>query len=307
MKKILVSPSSFGECGNEPLEILMRNNFDIIRNPFGKKLTEEEVMDLGRECVGIVAGVEPFTKKVIDALSDLKCISRVGIGLDNIDLEYAKRKGIVIKNTPDGPSQSVAELTVGLVFNIIRSISLADQNIRRGIWRKEIGNLVQDKIIGILGLGRIGKLVAKMFLALENQVYAFDLVEDQEWLRKNYVKMVKKETLFKEADIITIHVPGNKDGSPIITKEELKLMKDSAYLINISRGGVVDEEALFHYLKTKIICGAAIDVFKEEPYEGNLTKLDNVVLTPHLGSYAKESKLKMEIEAVMNLIDALAQ
>jgi D-3-phosphoglycerate dehydrogenase len=303
--KVLVSPSSFGQCGNQPLDLLNKNNYEVVPNPFGRKLTEDEVIRLGKDCVGIVAGVEPLTRRVMDGLPGLKCISRVGVGMDSIDLDYAGEKGIIIKNTPDGPSQAVAELTIGLTFSLLRKISNADANIRKGTWKKEIGNLLLDKIIGIYGLGRIGKRVAKMFLALGNPVLAYDITADGTWLKENPVRMVDRQTLFKEADIITLHVPKAKDGKPLVGERELNRIKPTAFLVNVSRGGVVDEKSLYHSLKHNKIAGAAVDVFENEPYSGPLIELENTILTPHLGSYAREGKLKMEIDAVNNLISAL--
>ncbi|MCP4219061.1 MAG: phosphoglycerate dehydrogenase [bacterium] len=302
--KVLVSPSSCGQCGSDPYDLLEENNYEIVKNPYGRKLTEEEVIELGKECVGIVAGVEPLNKNVMDALANLKCISRVGVGMDSVDLEYAAQKGIAVKNTPDGPTRAVAELTVGLVFDILRNISKADGNIKKGTWKKEIGNLLLDKKIGIYGLGRIGKLTASIFRAMGNPVIAYDIARDEEWLKANSVEMVEKDVLFKEADIITIHVPKSPEG-PVVGEKELAAMKPEAYLVNVARGGVVDEGALYNILKENKIAGAAIDVFEKEPYAGPLTDLQNVVLTPHLGSYAKEGKLKMEVDAVKNLIEVL--
>lgn len=302
-KKVLISPSSFGKCGREPIDLLLASNFEIIENPYSRKLTESEVIELGLECVGIIAGVEPLTSKVLSALPKLRCISRVGVGMDNIDLEYADSVNIKVFNTPDGPSQSVAELTVGLVFALLRKIPQAHSNITSGIWKKEIGNLLQGKKIGIVGLGRIGKLTSRMFISLGNNVCAYDLYPDLDWAEKNNVEIVSLSRVCAESDIICIHVPGNKDKSPVVSQEELSLMKSSAFIINVSRGGVVDEVALYDALKLNRIAGAALDVFQTEPYEGPLIQLDNIILTPHLGSYALEGKLKMEVDAVINFLN----
>lgn len=305
-RKILVSPSSFGQCGETPLALLKKAGFEPILNPYGRKLTENETVDMGQGCLGIVAGVETIDRKVIYALTGLRCISRVGVGMDNIDLEYAKDKGIVVRNTPDGPKQAVAELTVGLAFNLLRKISLADRNMRAGIWKKEIGFLLENKTIGILGLGRIGKNVARLFRLLGNSVCAVDINPDQEWMETHGVALVDIDTLFSTSDLICIHLPGTSDGRPLVGKQLLERMKPSAFLINAARGGVLDEKALYFCLKENNIAGAAIDVFHQEPYDGELTTLENVILTPHLGSYAKEGKLKMEVDAVNNLIESLA-
>jgi D-3-phosphoglycerate dehydrogenase len=135
--KVLTSPSSFGQVGNEPLDILKENGFDVINNPFGRKLSEDEVINLADGCIGIVAGVEPLTARVMDALPDLKCISRVGIGMDSVDLEHAKQKGIIVVNTPNGPTRSVAELTLAMVFALLRRIPQADTALKNRQWKKQ--------------------------------------------------------------------------------------------------------------------------------------------------------------------------
>ncbi len=294
-----------GQVGSQPFDLLIQNGYEIVNNPFGRKLTENEVINLAKECVGIVAGVEPLNKTVMDALPQLKCISRVGVGMDSVDLDYAKEKGIIVVNTPDGPTRSVAEMTIAMTFSLLRKIPQADANIKNGIWKKEIGNLLYDKVVGIIGLGRIGKMVAEMFKNLGNTVIGFDLYPDEKWAAQNSVKLMQLDEIISSSDIITLHIPPNKDKEAIIGKDQLTKMKSSAFLINAARGGVVDEIALFALLTQGKIAGAAIDVFSEEPYTGPFTTLNNVVLTPHLGSYAAEGKLQMEIDAVNNLIEAL--
>ena len=303
--KVLTSPSSFGQVGAEPFDLLRANGFEVINNPYGRKLTEDEVIDLAKDCIGIVAGVESLSSRVMDALPDLKCISRVGIGMDSVDLIHAANKGIIIKNTPNGPTRAVAELTLGMTLSLLRKIPQAHYDLKNKIWKKQIGNLIYNKVVGVVGLGRIGRLVAQLFRGIENPVIGYDPYADAEWASKYGVELVDFETLLKTADIITIHVPGNEDQSPVIGSREIDLIKNGAFLINISRGGIVDEPALYNALTSKKLTGAAIDVFSEEPYSGPLCDLDNVVLTPHLGSYAEEGKLLMEIDAVNNLIDAL--
>jgi len=303
--KVLTSPSSFGQITREPFDLLTSAGFEIINNPYGRKLTEAEVIDLAKDCIGIVAGVEPLSARVMDALPCLKCISRVGIGMDSIDLNYAAQKGIIIKNTPDGPTRAVAELTLGMTLALIRKIPQAHYDLKNKVWKKQTGNLILNKVIGVIGLGRIGKLVSQLFKGIGNPVIGYDPYANKAWALKHEVELTDFETVLKTADIITIHVPGNEDNSPVIRAKEIDLIKHGAFLINISRGGIVDEDALYDSLSSKKLSGAAIDVFSEEPYYGRLCDLDNVVLTPHLGSYAEEGKLLMEIDAVNNLINAL--
>lgn len=303
--KILTSPSSMGQVGPQPFEILKSNGFEIINNPFGRKLTEEEVIELAQDCIGIVAGVETLNARVMDALPKLKCISRVGVGMDSVDLDYAKQKGIIVVNTPDGPTRAVAELTLGMTLSLIRRIPQADASLKQHIWKKQTGNLIFEKQIGIIGLGRIGRMVSELFRGIGNPVIGYDLYPDYDWAAKNNVQIKTLEEVLETSDIISLHVPGNKDKSPVIGKNELELMKNGVYLVNISRGGVVDEEALCVALEKKKIAGAAIDVFMNEPYDGQLCDFENVVLTPHLGSYAEEGKLQMEIDAVKNIVENL--
>jgi len=303
--KILTSPSSFGQVGPQPLDLLTAKGFEIVNNPYGRKLTEDEVIDLAKDCVGIVAGVEPLTAKVMDALLNLKCISRVGVGMDNVDLEYARQKKIIVVNTPDGPTRSVAELTLAMTLSLLRKIPQADAAMKNKQWKKQTGNLFYNKTVGVIGLGRIGRLVAEMFRGLGNPVIGFDLIMNEEWSKKTGVELVDFNSLLQTADIVTVHVPGNEDKSPLIGHNEIALMKKNSFIINISRGGVVDEQALYNALISKQLAGAAVDVFSEEPYGGPLCELNNIILTPHLVSYAEEGKLQMEIDAVENLLKNL--
>lgn len=307
MNKILTSPSSIGQVGPEPFDLLIANGFEIINNPYGRKLTEDEVIELAKDCTGIVAGVEPLTARVMDALPHLKCISRVGVGMDNVDLEYAKQKGIVVVNTPDGPTRAVAELTLAMTLSLLRKIPQADAALKNKLWKKQIGNLIFEKQIGIIGLGRIGRMVAELFRGIGNPVMGYDLYPDGKWASQKGVVLKSFDEVVMQADILTLHIPGNKDKTPVIGQKEFDKMKEGSFFINIARGGVIDEEALFQALSTQKLAGAAVDVFSKEPYDGPLCDLDNIVLTPHLGSYAQEGKLQMEIDAVRNLINALKQ
>ena len=303
MSKVLLSPSSFGKISNEPLTLLKNKNFEIVDNPYGRKLTEDETIKLASGCIGIIAGVESLSEKVLKELPELKIISRVGVGMDSVDLNYAKNAGITVVNTPDGPTLAVAELTLALTMSLLRRIPMADAKIKSGVWEKETGNLLSGKTIGIIGLGRIGKKTAEIFRALGNPVIGYDLFPDQDWAKKNNVNFVAIEEALKNADILSLHVSGGKDNNSLLGHKELDLIKKSALLINVSRGGVVNEAALYDSLKNKKLAGAAIDVFENEPYSGELTKLENVILTPHLGSYASEAKVQMEIDSVKNFLD----
>lgn len=305
MNKVLTSPSSMGQVGPQPFDVLKEAGYEVINNPYGRKLSEDEVIELAKDCVGIVAGVEPLTPRVMDALPQLKCISRVGVGMDSVDLAYAKKKSIVVVNTPDGPTRGVAELTLGMTMALLRKIPQADAAMKQKQWKKQIGNLIFGKTIGVVGLGRIGRMVAELFRGIGNPVIGYDLYPDVVWAKEKDVTLVALEEVLAQSDIVTLHIPGNADKSHAIGRREINKMKDGAFLINIARGGVVDEEALYDALADKKLTGAAVDVFSEEPYQGKLCALENIVLTPHLGSYAREGKLQMEIDACQNLVDVL--
>jgi len=307
--KILITTSSFAKEGYSPLKLLQDAGYEVILNPYGRKLSENEVLSLLLETkpVGMIAGVEPLTARVLKQAEFLKVISRCGIGLDNVDLNAAKDKGIAVLNTPDGPTQAVAELTVGLIFDLLRRISYLDRELRNGNWRKETGSLLQGKKVGIIGLGRIGKRVAELLLALGAKVAGTEINPDFQWLKMNQIPLVSLEEILKESDILCLHISYTADNKHLIGKTEIELMKKGAYLLNLSRGNVVDEDALYLALTSGHLSGAALDVFDQEPYTGPLTKLDNVVLTPHIGSYAKESRLEMEMQAVKNLLSVLSQ
>ena len=304
-KKVLISTSSFGKVSNKPLNMLTSEGYDVIKNPYGRTLTKEEVINLAGDCIGVVAGLEPWDSDVISSCKQIKVISRVGVGVDNVDIEFAKESGIAVSNTPYGPTRAVSEITLALTLALLRKIPQSHFDMKNGIWKKETGNLLLGKTVGIVGLGKIGKTTATLFRAMGNRVLAYDPYFNNEWAKENLVEFSDLMHLLNNSDIVILHLPGSKDKKPILSKMEIAQLKPDAFLINVSRGGVVDENALFNALKSGKLKGAAIDVFSVEPYQGPLIELENVILTPHIGSYAAESKLNMEIDAVNNLIDAL--
>ena len=309
MSRILITTSSFGKDDVSPLTLLQTAEYDIVINPYGRKLTEDEVLDLLLEIkpVGMIAGLEPITARVLQRTEGLKVISRCGVGMENVDLDTATRLGITVTNTPDAPTQAVAELTIGLILNLLRRISSLDRELRKGGFRKESGSLLRDKKVGIIGLGRIGKRVAEMLLALGAKVAGTDIRPDSVWLQEKQVSLVSLEELLKESEILCLHVSYTAGGEYLIGKKEMEAMRKGAYLVNTSRGEVIDHDALYSMLTSGHLAGAALDVFDHEPYDGPLTQLDSTVLTPHIGSYAREARVEMEIQAAENLIEGLSR
>ncbi|OGX34847.1 MAG: hydroxyacid dehydrogenase [Omnitrophica WOR_2 bacterium RIFCSPLOWO2_02_FULL_50_19] len=300
--KVFISTSSFGQGDNSALLMLKEAGLDVHLNPHGRKLSEDEMVDFLSGIDFLIAGTEPITKKVITSAKNLKIISRCGVGLDNVDLKAAAEAGIEVYNTPYGPTVSVAELTVGLILGLLRSVSLMDRQIRSGKWNKLTGNLLCGKKVGIVGFGRIGQKVARILKGFGAEIAYFDIEAKKDSLG---FALKPLDELLGWSDIVSLHCSVDQKRMPLLGYEELKMMKKGSWLINVSRGGAVDEEALYLALKDGHLRGAALDVFSEEPYKGPLKELDNVVLTPHIGSYALESRVGMEIEAVENLLKGL--
>lgn len=301
MLKVFISTTSFGKYDDAPLRKLRERGIDVLLNPFGRKMTPDECIVSYADIDGLIAGTETLNEKVLTSARRLRVVSRCGVGLDGVDLDAASRLGIRVLNTPDAPTLPVAELTVGLMLSLLRRLGEMDGDLRAGKWRKLMGSLLYGKKVGIVGLGRIGAKVSELLGCLGADCAYYDVEK-----KDTNIKMMGLDGLLGWADIVTLHIsrPG---GKPLIGAKELSLMRAGAWLINVSRGGVVDEGALYDALKEGRLSGAALDVFEKEPYEGPLRELNNVILTPHIGSYAKEGRMRMEAESVDNLLTGLEE
>ena len=303
MHPIIITTSTFGKNDPAPLKILNQAGLTSILNPFGRKLTEDEVFELIQvhDPVGILAGVEPLTAKVLEAAKNLKAIARAGIGMDSIDHETARKRGISVTNTPDAPSRAVAELTVGMILSLLRSIHISDAGVKTGKWERPMGRLLHNKTVGIIGCGRVGTMVAKYLGVFECTVIGVDPFCHEH----PFMPIRPFEQVVNDADIVSLHLPFNSETHNLFDKKRIFSMKPGSYLINSSRGGLLDEGALYVALKNGHLSGAALDCFENEPYTGPLKDLTNVLLTGHIGSYAREARTTMEIQAAQNLISQL--
>ncbi len=295
-RNVFISTSSFAKYDQTPIELLQSAEFEVLLNPYGRKLTREEVLELAHNSDGIIAGTELLDAIVQKGLKNLKVISRCGVGMDNVDIEKAVELGIKVFNTPYGPTLATAELTIAVILSLLRHVSQMDCNIRAGKWQKQMGNLLYGKNIGIIGFGRIGQRVAKMLSGFEVQIAYYDPIVSKTEIDCAPMEM---DSLLKWADIVTLHVSGQET---LLGIKELRKMKRGSWLINCARGVLVDEQALYQVLKENRLSGAALDAYDKEPYNGPLIELNNVLLTPHVGSYAKEARIEMEIQATKNLI-----
>jgi len=302
---VLLSVSSFGVADPAPRDRLEAAGMRIIDNPHGRRLREDEVAELIVDADAVIAGTEPLSARVLDGARRLRVISRVGVGLDTVDLNAALRNGIVVRITPDALTDSVAELTLSGILNVLRHLGRMDREMREGVWNRRMGALLRERTVGIVGLGRIGRRLAELLAPFGCELLASDRAPDESAAARLGVTYVELDELLARADVVTLHLPGV--GHPIVAAPELARMKPTAVLVNASRGGLVDEDALLGALRDETIAGAYLDTFEEEPYEGPLRELPNVLLTPHAGSYAAEARIRMETEAVENMLAALEE
>lgn len=301
--QVLISTSSFNLANFAQLENLKTAGVKVKLNPFEARLTEDQVIELlGTNTIGLIAGLEPLTKNVLQSAKSLKVIARVGTGLDSVDLAAAKQLGISVLNTPDAPTRAVAELTVAHILGLLRHLSKADRQIRSGVWKGLMGSLLETKTVGLVGFGRIGKRVATLLSAFGASV----IISDAQ-VKASDFQNLELDELCAKADILSLHLPYNESTHHIINEKRINLMKKGSYIVNISRGGLIDETMLLGALKSGHIAGAALDCFEQEPYEGELRNLENVQITAHMGSYARETRDLMEQEASNLLVNALRE
>ncbi len=291
----------------EGVEYLKKEGFEVIDlTGVPKDELPKHVEDLDAI---IIRSATKVRKEFIDAAKNLKVIGRAGVGLDNVDVDYAKSKGIKVLNTPGATSISVAELVIGLILAVMRKIAYADRGMRRGEWPKKKckGIEMYGKTLGIIGIGRIGREVAKRARAFGMKVIYYDVFKlDDKTANELGVEYRDLDELIEEADVITLHVPLLPETKHMINAERIAKMKDGAIVINAARGGVVDEEALYEALKSGKLYGAALDVYEHEPLkESKLFELDNIVLTPHIGAQAKEGQTRAGIEIAQKVAEAL--
>lgn len=265
----------------------------VIRNSETDGPVEDQIK--GFDCI-VVRSATKVTKDVIGAADILKLVVRAGVGLDNVDLEAAKEKGVKVLNTPEAPTVSVAEMVIALMFALSRNVTFADSSMKNERWEKKKlkGTELWQKTLGIIGFGRIGCEVAKRARALDMEVLACDVVDIDLACVEYGAERTEIEDLLKRADYVTLHVPLVPATRGMIDQKELEIMKESAFLINTARGGVVDEQALLKALEENKIAGAALDVFeKEPPVDWKLVKHSKVIATPHVSSSTSEAQVRV--------------
>ncbi|QGP92053.1 Hydroxypyruvate reductase [Neomoorella glycerini] len=304
--KILITPRSYLEIRAEMKELL--EGYQVVFNERGRPLSEREMVELVPDVNGILVGVDPVTAAVMEAAPKLKAISKYGAGMDNIDLAAAARRGIKVQNTPGTNRVAVAELTIGLMFDLSRHISHAVAAVKRGRWERVMGVELAGKTLGLIGCGNIGREVARRARGLEMNVLVYDpYFSDDGFASRYQLQVTDLVTLLSQADYVSLHLPLSATTAGIIGRNELAMMKNTACLINTSRGALVKEDDLLWALRTGVIAGAAMDVFWREPAgEHELLQLDNFILTPHMGAHTREAVIKTARAATENLLAMLA-
>lgn len=284
--RLLVTPTSYGKNDSRLKTELEAQVGQVIYNPTGKPLTSDEVAKLLRGIDGYIAGLDCIDANALKNADRLKVIARYGVGVDQVNLVAAKEKGIVVTNTPGANSVSVAELALGLMLALARQIPDAVGAVHQGKWPRYAGISLEGKTVGILGLGAIGKQLARRLCGFECRILAYDPFADEVFAKENRVELAPMEEVTAQADFVSLHLPLLPETRGLVNDDFLNRMKKGSFLINTSRGEVIDEEALLKALQSGRLRGAGLDAFTVEPPDPQnpLLALPNVIATPHLGA-----------------------
>ena len=304
--KVFIASRSYSKYSKETKEYLEDNDCILEWNEHDRPLQENDLLKIISKYDGIIVGVDKVTEKVIKKGGKLKVIAKNGVGVDNIDLKAASEAGICVVNAPGTNSASVADLTVALMLALSRQIPIINTMTKNGLWQRKIGSELWKKKVGIIGTGEIGKGVIKRLKGFECEILAYDLKKDLDFAEKYDVKYLELKDLLVESNYVSLHVPMNKYTKNLLDVDELKLMKKTSFLINTSRGGIVNEDALYQALKNHEIAGAACDKFLQEPPgHHRLFELDNFIATSYIGAYTYETNVRTGMMVAKNLVDVL--
>ena len=296
-KKVLVTATNFSLLCPEGKKLLEEAGCDIVENRVGRPHTFEELVPLVGDVDGVIAGVDTWNEAVFKLAPRLAAIARFGVGVDNIDLDQAKRYGIRVSNVPGGNANAVAELTVGLILSAMRGIPALHQSARRGYWDRRVGEELEGKTVGLLGFGNIARLTAKKLSGFDVRLIAYDKYPDAAKAAELGVRMVEADEVLAASDVVSMHLPSLPETRHMMSHAQFKRMKPTAYFVNTARGALVDEAALLHALRTRSIAGAAIDVYEQEPVSADnpLLALDNLIATPHTAAETAETYRRVGI------------
>lgn len=299
---VLVATEIFADSIREPAELLQAEGLQLRRNPHNRRLTREDYPACFEGVDYVLAGLEPYDDKVFTAYPRIRVLSRIGIGVDAIDLAAAGAHGVAVYNTPAAPSKSVAELTVGFILCLARGLIPMNADFHQGRWMPHLGREMDRLTVGLLGFGRIGGLTAERLQAFGPRLIACDPRWDDAKAKRFGVTRVGFEEILAQSDILSLHLPLDPATRHLIDASRFDSMKPGTCLINTSRGGIVDDKALVARLRSKRLAGAALDVFETEPDTVPYAGVPNLILSPHVGSNTVEARYRMEMGAVRNMI-----
>ena len=307
MTKILITSTSFGKKDKTPLDLLQSKGYQIVWNESGKPLAAGDLIAKLDGCDGVIAGLDFFTADVFEQVKGLKIVARYGVGFDRVDLEAAKKVGIIVTNTPTANSDSVADLAVGLMLAAARHVVTAHEQTMAGGWPKLFGVSLFQKTVGLIGLGRIGARVAKRVKGFDCRVLVYDPFVDHETAAQFGCEKVETlEMLLSESDFVSLHSPATPTTNRMINRQTLAMMKPTAVLVNTARGELIDETDLIDALKNDVIGGAGLDAHTEEPPQVEKYRdVPNLVITPHMGAYTTEALYNMAMDSTNDLIAVL--
>ena len=301
--QVLVTPRSFGKHNPQLFDKLAQANLEVIRNDTGAILNEETMIAKIKDCTGLIVGVDPVNKNVLDHAPKLQAIAKYGVGLDNIDLDECAKRNIKVSRTVGANSNAVADYALGLMLALARKIPQINTKCRQKDWSKITSLDLFGKTLGIIGLGAVGKCVAKRAQGFDMNILVYDVYQDQNYAKEHNLTYTDLDTLLQQSDVVTLHAQLTADNHKMLDAAKLKLLKKTAILINTARGDLVDEEALLALLKDGAIYGAGLDVFTTEPpADPAWYTLDNVVLGSHCSSSTIGATETMGEMATNNLL-----
>ncbi len=303
MPKVLVTPATLAGLDTPYLQVLSQGGFEPVFPSVVRQLTEDEIFEALADFPAVIAGSEPYTRRVLEAHPRLRVIARAGVGYDAVDVPAATERGIAVTITPGTNQDSVAEHTFALMLALAKDLVNQHQGTRAGHWPRQSNQPLRGRTLGIVGLGRIGKAVAVRGQAFAMRLLAYEPYPDAAFVKHHGITLVPLEQLLRESDYVSLHTPLTEQSRHLINRRTLALMKPSAYLINTARGGLVNEADLIEALRGRKIAGAGLDVFEEEPPGITpLLELDNVVVTPHTAGVDVQSRDDMALSAARAVV-----
>lgn len=304
--KVMVTPRSFGKGNPQPIDMLREKGCELVLNPYGRILNKQEMKELIRDVDAVIVGVDPIDKEILEQAPKLKIISKYGVGTDNIDLDFAKEKGIPVTVTNGANKDAVADYTIALMLAAARRMIPIDHACRQRNWNKVTSVDVWGKTLGLIGLGAIGKGVAARAKGFNMNILAYDLIKDESYETEHQINYVSLEELLTNSDFISLHLPLTKQTHHLIGEKEIGAMKENAVIVNTARGGLINERALLSALQEKRIWGAGLDVFEQEPPQDvGFLELDNLVIGSHCAASTYQAIENMGVMAAENVLEYL--